>query len=238
MASSSTASGQSQANQAANQVYNVLNSKIENLKQQQTTIINNYPTPSLLPLPPALGNWTQVNYGGSISDNENGYIYLQAPASSAYSLRMLTLPINGTAYTLKASFRQLFPVSWTTSGPSYACGLVLRNSTSGQVIFFYVSFFGGIQFGVNQYSNPTTYTGTAFYTGWPTWVNNTCIGIQETATTRIYSWSNDDGLHWMPAYSEPAGTFTAPDQVGICADSEDAASAVGITLNGWQLTTP
>jgi hypothetical protein len=194
--------------------------------------------PALLLAPPALGAWTWFNQGSATATYSNSMLTIVAPASASFSLRGLTQPLTSTPYQFAATFRPFI----MADGHSYAAGICLRNG-AGNLIFMYLGSFGtggALRIGVSRYTNPTTFSANVIDIANPNLSENGNISfqIQETATTRTYRWSSDDGNSWFTLASEAVGSFLTPTQVGIVADSENAASAAANTLVGWSLNYP
>lgn len=203
-------------------------------------------SPSLLGVPPALGTWTQVNYGSSTSDNDNGFIYLECQdpgADNTNNIRILAQSLPGSTYDLKTTFR---PVWTYYQGHAFESSMGIRDSGSGKLILMTFLISGGTLYvQINAYTNPTTFSSALFsisfgpgVSGGMPFTANANIGfrISESGGTRYYWWSSDDGGHWSVIFSEAAGTFLTPDQAIIATNSQDNGVVVGILLNGWSNT--
>lgn len=195
--------------------------------------------PSQLGLPPALAGWTQVNYGGSASDEDGGFIYLQCPdpgADDTNNIRILAYSLPGSTFDLKTTFRPVWP---EYQGHAYESSIGLRESGSGKLVLFTFLVSGGVFYvQANRYTNPTTYSGAGPVNTNSGFVfhGNVALRIQQTGGTRYYFWSNDDGAHWQSLASESGTAFITPDQAVIAVNSQRNTKVVGIALNGWSLT--
>ncbi len=197
---------------------------------------------SLLSLPPDLGTWTQVNYGTSTSDNNNGFIYLETQdpgASGSPKIRALAQSLPGGTFDLKSTFVHLFAQASSIGSNSNAVGIGLRDSSGGGIIAF--SFLVNnstwyIQ--INRFTSPTVFSANSLSLTEQNWrFTAGAIGfrIRQASGTRYFDWSNDQGGHWKNIFSEGDTAFITPDQAILFADCETNTLTVGVTLTGWDL---
>lgn len=193
--------------------------------------------PSLLPTPPTVASLTWVNQGGATADNNNNMLYMNAPASAAFSLRMLAKALTSTTFTFSVTFKPAIVIA-----NSFAAGIGLRNSSSGKAILMYFASFGSagaLRIGASTYNSPTAFGSNLVDKPAPLFTGNVCFQIKQDGTNRTYSWGVDDGGHFpIQIYTEAQTTFITPDQVVFAADSESSSSNAAVTFTGVNLTYP
>jgi hypothetical protein len=180
-----------------------------------------------------------VNQSSATFSTLFGPTVLSAPAPGGVgeNINMRVQSLLTTPYNLLAAFvPQLDPVNNTS------CGLVLRESSTGQLIFFRLLFDttsiitkSDIVFSVDKYTSPTVFnsnyvvTSAGFLRGSVIWFKIFDDGINIT-----WSYSND-GQNYVDITTQSRTDFLGggPDQIGFAVNSNTTAGAVAMTLLSW-----
>jgi len=180
-----------------------------------------------------------INQGSATLSTTYGPSVLATPAPGGagenINMRVQTLPT--TPYNLLAAFvPQLDPFDSTS------CGMVLRESSTGKVIFFRLLFDttsaitkSDIVFSVDKYTSPTVFSANyatvsaGFLKGSVIWFNIFDDGINIT-----WSYSND-GQNYIDITTQSRTDFLlgGPDQIGFAINSNTTSGGATMTLLSW-----
>ena len=135
-------------------------------------------------LPPASG-WSWVNQGSATETVlSDGQILLAVPATGANSLtgriRSYTAP-----QTLTAKL-----VAGALAGGFGGIGLWCRESSTGKLVIWHVRDYGAEWLGVENWTNPTTYSSQP-YAVTPSRFVHVWLEIEDNNTNLIFKWSPD-----------------------------------------------
>ena len=159
--------------------------------------------------PPTVANWAWVNQGTATATNANGYIALTYPGTSGTdSQRILERAKPGANFTITAVIR---------ANPAFngspQIGIGLRNSSSGNLIFFRVLFATSAGMYVSQHASATAAGSNVLsagmvglYASGPFYV----FQIQEDASNRYYRFGTSL-TDLVQVYTEAKGTYITPD---------------------------
>lgn len=171
-----------------------------------------------------------MNQGpATIVDDAKGF-FIVAPPVAGNNMRCFVTPLPAAPYTFTI---RAIPTVW--NGFSHAAGIVLRDSGSGKLLRFgwnsyYVLF--------DKLSSPTTYVAGygSENLGSPN-VFFPWLRIHDDGTNRTY-WMSQDGLYWHLSWTVGRTDYATPDQIGVCAEINDAVREAALRVVSWQLTTP
>lgn len=187
---------------------------------------------------PNLTGFSWVNQGGaSIVESKGGYLLTAETAAASDNFNIYVKSTPSTPYTVTATFMPLLNYKVNSS----CVGLILRNSSSGNLITwpFQVDFEPSMY--LFKYTNPTTYASSygstsdlafgelAFYyhTGIIT------VRIEDNGTTMTFSISAD-GEIFISVYSRSSTDYITPDQIGIFANSYSTTLPARMKLLSWK----
>jgi hypothetical protein len=180
--------------------------------------------------PPSIASFTWVNQGSATATNPSGSqaIVLVAPPSSV-NYRMLVKAAPATPYSVDAYFIfNLYPGNYQTGG------FILRESSSGKFISFYIisgpSFPGWI--GIDQNSGPASPVANLLRIPLATAVSSLFLRVTDDGTSRTYSMSTD-GVAYTVYYTEARTTYLTANQIGFHADDQTGAKQAVVTLVSW-----
>jgi hypothetical protein len=179
------------------------------------------------------GTWSTVNFTSATNTVANGYLTLHSPGIGSHNVQMIvqTLPSAPWGFTTKAEINAI-----PSSTAGHRAGLVLRESATGKLITLdlFTGLYGsgpfgfGIEIDINSWTSPTVLnTNLAF--SWAVSYASQYFKITLTSTTLTF-WISGFGNGWLPIYTEAitAHFTTAPNQIGLYAESNDSNSTDGI----------
>lgn len=163
-------------------------------------------------------------------------LLLKPPVGTGSNLRIFKKSAPSTPYTVYGAFS----INLTIGSSVSHGGLCFRESGTGKVKLFALSSedIAGVdtpsQMGVGNYNSPTSFNSwdREADIGWNphlTWLEMT-----DNGTNLIFRFSSN-GLEFQEFHSETRGTFftTAPDEIGIYMNVNDASIAQALLLNHW-----
>ena len=165
---------------------------------------------------PDNADFAWVNQGSAtVTVLGDGRIHLYSPQSSAANLRIRVKTAPGSPWTLSAGFQWVnVPAG---GGPLSHAGILLRESSTGRLVFYGPTVNGNIV--VQYYISPTATGGdvsTEFNQSW----NSLSfypfyLRIVRTGGTLSF-WFSPDGEAWLQIHSETDTDFltSGPDQYG------------------------
>jgi hypothetical protein len=215
---------------------------------------------SSLPTPPALSNWTEVNFTGTTASNNGGTIMINLTTSSpsGHDWRFLTIPVPaGGVWSISTFIKET-----QVSANSQATGVYLSNGTAF-LGFEYVTQGTPTKFWrVEHLTNTSTDAGTQFAWSYPLYDapptgGATTVGSQfpDPTTGGMYSrWRSNgttifldishDGANFINIYSETIAsflgsvtTFAFGGDNEVAITSSTPSSLCFITLLGMLMTT-
>lgn len=184
-------------------------------------------------------DFTWVNQGGATASDQNGTIFLRAPAASGENCRILKRTAPSPTY----SFMIACQVIKFREG-SENSGILFRESSTGKFITFGISMTGTIPMAVASYrfTNATTYAGTAdltitggntpynMFTGKYFWIRGT-----DNNTNLIFDISSD-GVEWITMLTVTRTTHMAggPDEIGFYLNNNSSTNyQMGMRIAHW-----
>lgn len=177
------------------------------------------PVYSLTP-PPSVSSLNWVNQGTATAVDQNGGIYMTAPALAGHNIRMLVESAPSAPYNFTVGF---LPLLYPTASAN--AGVIFRDSSSGKLNRWITYYSGGnLKLYAGYHTDPQTPAGSFVDTPVPLGMNNIIwLRIRDDGTTnRIYSYSVD-GNNFLTMYTESrTNNFTA-NQIGITTESQQAS---------------
>lgn len=184
---------------------------------------------------PINGDFAWINQGGaSVTVNDDGGIYLLAPANVGDSLRIRKKAAPSTPYTITAAFLiNLALVDF------HVAGVCWRQSSDGKLITLAAgtgnTFPNDLSMQCLDYTNPTTFSATNQTLAYPFSHGMIWFRMTDNGTNRIVSWSVD-GRNFTQLFSEGRTTFLTADEVGFFVNSLNATWSASATLKSWEQT--
>jgi hypothetical protein len=172
--------------------------------------------------PPSVSTLTWVNQGAATAADVNSGIALVAPASATDNWRMLVKSAPAAPYTFTVMWVPTRPSSGSTVG-----GLVIRDSSTGKFLSFWLDYSSGFFFALQKWNSPTSFSANAGIT------SSTYLTLQpwflrvtDNGTNHIFYWS-DDGATWTQMFSLARTSWLAnPNQIGIGADPANSTAYI------------
>lgn len=177
---------------------------------------------------PNLVSWTAVN-SPTVSTTRGG-IFIQAPANAGDNVRMYVTSVPSAPYT-----RTLVMLPLMVTENYHACGMVLRESSSGKFVTLGINQDGKLQ--ISKWTNATTFS--ADYLAFPGNVGvvgiNGIVALQlsDNSTNRI-SRVGRDGQNVIDMHTVGRTDFITPDQIGFFVNSNNASHSAQMTVLSWQ----
>ncbi|WP_104151097.1 hypothetical protein [Mycobacterium intracellulare] len=156
--------------------------------------------------------------------------------------RLLTIP-SVTGANWRAEYKSLSPTSNYTveacidavfsANNNPNVGIVLRDSASGKMLHFGVSYNNAFIISMWQWNSATswnaaTLSGTPSF--WPNWFR-----VRDDGTNRYYECSQNRS-EWFTALVHPRTTFIIPDQVGWGGDNEGLGATILARLRSFRVS--
>lgn len=182
----------------------------------------------------SLYSW--VNQGSATIGTAGGTLFLEqvanGGASNNIAARVKSIP--SAPYTVNMAFLPMMPQSNFID-----CGMILRNSGSGDLITFGIAANTGLSsfvvIDVVKYTSPTS-SGSVYTTSpslilAPSWQAGPCMFFQihDDNTNRTYGVSND-GVNFSTILSTSRTDFITPDQIGFYVNVNNATFNAGINI--------
>jgi hypothetical protein len=178
-------------------------------------------------------DFTWVNQGSSAVSDQNGTIYLRAPASTGENCRILKMSAPSAPFTVVAAF-QTFKIREGLEN----FGVVFRESSTGKFTAFAnaIDSSGTIRFAVLNFTDHDTLASTPYarndslHTGEYLWIK-----VQDNSTNLIFSISYD-GVEWTQLFSVSRTAHMAggPDEIGFYANNQGSTTFdMGVRLSHW-----
>jgi hypothetical protein len=183
--------------------------------------------------PPATG-WVWVNQGAATAAEAGGAWHLDLPADTGgNNLRALTRAIpGGTPRALSAL------VECDLMQTGNRCGLVLRETLTGKLIFFGLARTGPVTaqavVTVDRYDDPAAAPAAVAALAAPAGARGVWLRIEDDGTNRKY-WISQGGLRWKLAVSESRADFLIADEWGLGGEAANAAMGPGVSLVVWEV---
>ena len=180
--------------------------------------------------PPVLTEFTWVNQGTAVADQDNGALYMSdAPSSRGDKLRMLVKPLASQSFDVKIGFN-----SWVSNVNYSIVILCLYNSGSGKVCT--VCLRQDTYMERIWWNSPTSYYAAMGLitlgqadTSPIKWLRIAVIG------DRLYYFTSVDGYHWFELGSDAKNMFLTPDRVGFGMDPYSTQKMQALFVH-WSLT--
>ena len=149
-----------------------------------------------------LSNFTEAGVSG---------VLLTAAATTTNTNNLLygvnSIPIGVHGWRVTARIRRLTPlISWGMMG------VVLRSSTAGSSVTFGLGVDSITGINRNQFSSDSKWNSVGGVVPW--YDLDIWIRVYDDLTNR-HTYVSKDGFDWQEIYTEPSGTYVAPDEAGI-----------------------
>ena len=180
--------------------------------------------------PPVDGSYSWVNQGSASVITTKGSIFLSAPVASGENIRIRDKSIPSAPYTITAAFIPCLSV-----GPYPMCGIGLRNSTSGKIVFFQMYCNNAHLFlGIRRYDSPTAFNSDTYIVT-ASWISGLVfLRIVDDNTNRKFYYSKD-GQNFVLFYSESRTLYITPDKLFFGVNSLGTiGDIVGMNLLSWK----
>ena len=174
--------------------------------------------------------WTWVNQGAATVDTSKGAIHLAAPSTAPTQLRAYVRTAPATPWTVTACV-SLLPTLSTTSGAFAVGGLVYRESGTGEMITFVVTWVYDATASYYTITSGKLNSATSFSA--PYFAHRIAapgrvwLRIADNGTNRISSWSND-GKNFAALHTVSRTDWLTADQYGIAAEGASMNGAVTV----------
>ena len=178
-----------------------------------------------------------INQGTATISTVYGPTILTSPGSAGDDVHLRVQSTPATPYNLISAFTPQIDPADNTS-----CGMVLRDSATGEFIFFRLLFDttsvitkSDIVFSLDKYDNPTTFNSNysvvsaGFMRGSIIWLQIIDDGIN-------LSWNySNDGQNYINLTTQSRTNFlvSGPNQIGFAINSNTIGDATGMTLLSW-----
>ena len=180
--------------------------------------------------------WAWVNQGTATATVQYGSLGLYTPANSGDQIRLVLQAVPSGTWTFEGKFRgfRWLAVNYATFG------LALRESATSKLELLSIGWNNNYGISHDRFTNNTTFSAT------PTrhTPNGTMEAVHYFRASRngsnqlLFEYSYDR-LTWFTLTSAWAqNTFftTAPDQIGVFIDSNNASSAASGAVDWWRRT--
>jgi hypothetical protein len=170
-------------------------------------------------------SWTNQG-GASVKTNEGG-IFLKALASATPSWRVRKKTLPSTTYSITmACAPLLYPGDFVYSG------LLWRESSSGKLITFGLSYNGEYRIMVNHWDDPTTFSTTLIDI--KNYANPALVWLRASGDSinRYYMASND-GCNFFVLDSGVRTDFMTANEIGFGVSTENSKDAY-LTVFSWK----
>lgn len=190
----------------------------------------NYFGPVYKMTPPVVGDFTWVNQGSATANNSNGGLYLNAPALSSDSLKILAKSYSAPKTVVVRLIPNINPSNYNQVGIGF------RESATGKMKVVAISYSAGFQTDVAAWTNSTSFSADlitpipiATTTMMPPWLK---IVDDNTNLTFYYSL---DGYNFKQLYQAARTAFftSAPDQIMLYASSSNSSLAAAGLFLSW-----
>jgi hypothetical protein len=181
--------------------------------------------PAFPMIEPVDGDWSWVNQGTATSNTTGGGIFMRGAAAAGIDWK---LKVKSVTAPYVAVFCYL-PTAVAANNHNFGVGW--RQSSDGKLIMAPHSFVSAWLQRVLNYSSPTVYAGTTYFTAPPPqglW-SRSFVKLEDNNTNRIVSISAD-GQEWIQIFSHGRTTYLTPDQVCWGISVENATYEVGMRL--------
>lgn len=186
--------------------------------------------------PPTLSAFSWVNQQSATWAAPNGLPVFTVPYhASPANWDSVTQALPSPPYTLTLVFAASYP-----SYGIFNFGITLQDA-NGKAENLMLSYFNAPgQFIVYQEGNASVYSGfeNAVFTGNLPNAQIRGLRIQDTGTTRTFSYSADGGTTWAPQYSEPTNSYLTPVKWGLVGVNLMTGSTVSAVVYDLGITTP
>lgn len=182
--------------------------------------------------------WTWVNQGAATCSIVNGVLQMVAPAASGINFRLLTQATPSLPYefTCKVALSNLPAATFPKTG------LAIRESSTGKITHLCVHYDATVS-GVNKVSvidwtNPTTYSATAFDGAFTPAAGVVYLRIVDNGVQHIFSISTD-GITFYNILSRTRTSFltvAGGNQIGLIVGSENATYPVAGSYSWFRRT--
>lgn len=183
---------------------------------------------------PAAFSW--VNQGTATLDTTHDGIILAEPTPGGRNGRLRVKSIPTAPYTLTVAFTVLVGLS---PGDAVEAGLVLRDSASGNLVYFTEIYLSGAHWlGYYRQSDPSTFvSGTNLGSVAPA-VGMSLLWLRiedDGSSYRTCSYSLN-GQTWFQATQQSRTDYITPDQIGFFVDANSCGQPVALHLLSWSET--
>jgi hypothetical protein len=177
---------------------------------------------------PAAFSW--VNQSSATTSTAAGGMQLIGSPSTGHSLNMLVKAAPAAPFTVDALI-QIRHIKYNYP----ACGIVIRDSTSGKIDFVKEYIGGGFMtFAVEKYTSPTSAPTTAIVVDPnPMTYGKLWVRVADNGSSRTTSIS-EDGAYWQQVHTHTGANYFTPDQIGIGCNSWTSNKRPQMTLWSWK----
>lgn len=180
---------------------------------------------------PGAEPWVWVNQGLATAVVTGGHLVLTAPGNTLAESRLVLMSAPDAAWKYRAKLTAVDGAS----ANYYYCGIVARDSATGNFLAFTKLFTAGLKLQVQRMTTSTAgaapyvldaFPGTAFYRSFRQPIY---LEIEKLGTNLIFRFS-DVGLDgtFIPAVTEPFASHVAnPNQIGFVSGSMNGTPAWG-----------
>lgn len=168
--------------------------------------------------------WTWQSQGSATYTANNSIGVFDVDNTGGRSIRYVTQPVPVGNWTVIAKINQQEKPTSTTSGSSgpgfgalNACGLSIRNSSSGKAVNCYMTFDTSWRCYIQRFTN-NTFSATPFYYDALKQQPWYWMKVSLVSTNYLFAVSLD-GVNYFQFAQEAQATWITADQVGICMDT-------------------
>lgn len=177
---------------------------------------------------PINADYSWVNQGTASVDTTNGGIFLLGPATAGVNLRIRDKAAPSTPYTITGLFLPRF-----VAADYHQCGLLFRESGSGEVITFgLIHETGSWRLAVTRWNSATSHNSNVHQLDIDDIPRPLMLQIEDDGTDFFYRWSTD-GQHWLQVYTEANNLFLTSNRVGFFVNDQTNARDVATLLMSW-----
>jgi len=161
-------------------------------------------------------SFTWVNQGGASFTDQNGCIYLEAPAAAGENIRLLKKAAPSTPYSIIAAFVPNFTINGATGQPSG--GVCFRESSTGKIYSLVMEIINDKQphYACHKYTDHDTLTVTVKSHEWVAPLLPYWLKIRDDGTNTVFFISHN-GINFIQVRSESRTAFMlgGADEVGF-----------------------
>lgn len=181
--------------------------------------------------------WTWVNQGTATATLLYGSCGLWAPASGGDNIRFVSQPVPSGAWTFEAKLRAL---RWVQVNYG-SFGIALRESSTGKLETLSIGWNNSYGVSHDRYTNVTTWnnTPTTRHTPNATLVTPIYLRVSRNGSNQLLYEYSYDRIQWWTitsAWAQTTWFTTAPDQVGVFIDPNNASNAASGAVDWWRRT--